>query len=87
MRLVLEYDVTDGFTYDCTVTLPIESESPEAALCELEELVMAAVETNEYFSFCGYELSHDNFTMRDDEDLVFMAPRILTLDEWFAAPR
>lgn len=87
MRLVMEYDVTDGCTYHCTVTVPIESESPEAALCELEKLVMGVVENNEYFSFCGYELPHDNFTMRGDGGLVFMAPRIYTLDEWFAVPR
>ena len=43
MRLIMEVHVTDGYTYDCIITYPIVAESPEAALCELEELVMEAV--------------------------------------------
>lgn len=83
MRLLMEVEVGDGYTYSCTVTYPIVHESPEAALCELEELVMAAAVNNEFFVFSGHELSYDAFVFVNGEDLEFFAPTLYTLDEYF----
>lgn len=83
MRLIMEYDVSDDFTYWCTVTLPIEAESKLEALRELEHLVMEAACGDGYFEFCGHELSCDGFTQGRGEDLLFVDPQIMTIDEWF----
>ncbi len=37
MRLVIEYTEGDGYTYCCTNTHPIEYESPEQLLVDLEQ--------------------------------------------------
>jgi hypothetical protein len=39
MRLLVEYEVTDDYTYSYTVTIPVIYESAEAFLCILEQAV------------------------------------------------
>lgn len=80
----MEVSVSDGYTYSFTLTYPVVHESPEAALCELEELAMAAAPNHDYFEFGGYEWSCDEFVAVDGEDLIFVAPTFLTVDEFFA---
>jgi hypothetical protein len=39
MRLIIEYDVTDGCTFSCTNTFPLEYESAEQLLVDIEHNV------------------------------------------------
>ena len=81
MRLIMELYVSDGFTYDCTITYPVIAESPEAALCELEELATEAARTKEDFEFGGHLFTYNAFVGWDDT--VFNAPTFFTVDEYF----
>lgn len=40
MKLVIEYQIGDDYTWGATLTLPVEYESAEAFLVDFEELVM-----------------------------------------------
>ena len=81
MRLVMLYTFGDGCTYSCDRVFPMVAESPEAALCEFEELY------NQYkgdwkagpFTFANEEFYSNDFEC----DGKYYAPDFLTLDEWF----
>ena len=84
MRLLMEVQDSDGFTYSCTVTFHIVHESPEAALVELEQLVMKAAQAQEMFEFGGHTLTCDWFVYWDEGEYTFFAPSFYTVDEFFA---
>lgn len=75
--------MSDGFTYSCIITYPIVAESPESALCVLEELVNESIRTREEFTFGGHLLMYDVFVTWDDEKHTFYAPTFYTVDEYF----
>jgi len=77
MRLVLKYGVGDGCTYGCTVTVPIEYDSLEAAIVDFEELCKGKTEE---FSFAGQSFDPYDF----HEEGIYYDPSILTLDEWYS---
>jgi len=81
MRLVMKFSVSDGCTYGYEAVLPIEYESPEAAIVEFEELAVKAREAGEpTFIFAG----HEEETWCHFEEGVYYSPSFLTIDEWFA---
>jgi hypothetical protein len=87
MRLVIEYNVGDGYTWSATNTVPVEYESAEAFFVEFEEACKEArVQAKQTrcrwveFTFAGREWDADNFFEED----VYYPPEILTVDEWFA---
>jgi hypothetical protein len=89
MRLVIEYNVGDGYTWHATNTIPVEYESAEAFAVEFEEAckearVQAKQSARHWveFTFAGREWDADNFF----EKGVYYPPEILTVDEWFARP-
>lgn len=83
MRLIMEVEDGDGYTYSCTITYPIVAESPESALCELEELVNESLLSRDVFTFSGHVLMYDSFVTWDDEKHTFFAPTFYTIDEYF----
>jgi hypothetical protein len=81
MRIVMQFNVGDGYTFCCTETFPIEYESQEAALVDFEELVkQSAVEKVAAFKFAGHEFYYSSFYSEGRLEL----PEFLTIDEWFA---
>lgn len=85
MRLIMEVDDSDGYTYSCIATFPIIHESPESALHELEHLVMKAVNEQTMVEFGGHTLAYDWFVYWDDGNYTFVAPTFYTVDEFFEA--
>ncbi len=82
MRLVMLYTFGDGYTYSCDRVFPFVAESPEAALCEFEELYNTQKEVDPYttFNFAGQTF----YTCDFESDGKYYAPEILTIDEWFS---
>lgn len=86
MKIVMTYDVTDGCTYSCEVTLPLEYDSPEQAKLDFEAAFNAA---NVIDPVTGY--FHGTFMMFGQEFFVVTfkyegevtLPNFYSLDEWF----
>lgn len=97
MRLVLEYNQTDGYTYSFETTRPFVYESPEAFIVDFEAIVLNR--NDEYpdeFEIAGMRLYKSEFyttsleriggtDKRPKEEYVstYNPPQILTLDEWY----
>jgi hypothetical protein len=84
MKIVMCYTDGDGYTYSCDVALPIEYESPEAALVEFEIACKAARYERREFRFGGHLFYPETFFWRDTSPDRFDPPDFLTVDEWFA---
>lgn len=87
MRLILRYQVSDGCTYSCTVTMPVEYESAEALAVHFEQAMRDGVEARESETkFLDQEFYAPNFFWVDTRTQMTMygGPDILTIDEWFA---
>jgi hypothetical protein len=88
MRLVMIYIVSDGFTFNCTETVPIEYESAEAALVKFEELLIetksgscaGTYPARGKFVFADKDFNCDDFYYMIDK---YTLPEFLTVDEWF----
>ena len=84
MQLVLEHQVSDGFTYSCTSTLPIEYESAEALAVDFEAAVRLAYRNENWdLTFAGHLFNIMSFFDRVEGNLHYQAPHIWTIDEWF----
>lgn len=75
MRIVMEYGTGDGYTYGCTLTVPVIAESCEQALEDFEALVNGSAEE---FSFCNEVYYAGDFKGKNS------LPDFYTVDEWFA---
>lgn len=83
MRLIVEYEVTDGFTYHCTNTVPVVYESAEAFLVDFELSLKGLKGNHEitgYITLGNQEFDSGDFV----EDGMYYPPNVYTLDEWFA---
>lgn len=99
MRLILRFQISDGCTYSCTETLPVEYESAEALLVHFMDAARSARLANREFEFLGTTFSPDCFYERVETRRVAgatylevgkrtyleCAPDVLTLDEFFAS--
>jgi hypothetical protein len=87
MRLILSFNVSDDCTFSYTETVPIEAESPEAAIVEFEEQCTAAKARCEKswfdgeFTAFGRTFDTTNFYSGG----LIQLPSIQTFDEWFEA--
>jgi hypothetical protein len=76
------YDVTDGYTFSCTETIPVEYSSVEQALIDFEVNVRAAHRGK--FEFAGMNFnSNDFYYYVGNEEHSLELPEFLTVDEWF----
>lgn len=83
MRLVVEYGAGDGYTYWCTDTVPVVYESPEAFAVEFEQVMKAEyakVNCWQDTTFAGHCWNPSDFF----QDGKYVAPEIMTVDEWFS---
>lgn len=84
MKLVLKYNISDDYTYSCDVTIPLEYESAEAALVDLDNLVCMQSNVYTEFGFAGYTLNSRPFGhIGEDGKMTFFGAHIMTIDEWF----
>ena len=84
MKLVLEYQQSDGCTYSCTNTLPIEYESAEGLSVDIEAAMRKAhADCKGDITFAGHVLDVGSFFYHTDAGLQYDEPRIFTIDEWF----
>lgn len=86
MRLVIKYQDTDGCTFWCTNTFPVEYESAERLLVDIEHNVLewkiSEYDSEKSTMMIGtLELYLGHFLEDDD----FVPPSIYTVDEWFKA--
>lgn len=82
MRLVIRYHVGDGCTWGATEIVPVEYESAEAFVVEFEEFCRANQREFGLMAFAGKQWDPDNFFYKNQ----YVAPEILTVDEWFSEP-
>jgi hypothetical protein len=80
MRLVIQYNNTDGHTFHLTETVPIEYESAEKFLIDFEEQHKSCYSAKGFlvkytFHLAGWEFEPSLF---EDE-----LPTVLTVDEWY----
>jgi hypothetical protein len=87
MKLIMRYNVGDGYTFSYDVYLPIEYESAEALICDFEKAIDEAAEkrTHEWnYNYC-FQFGTEKFNLSDflcKEGKLL--PEILTIDEWFS---
>jgi hypothetical protein len=84
MKLVVEYQVGDSYTWTATETLPVIYESGEALAVEFERRVRALKDQNypdNQFILGGQTFEAQDFWV----DGEYYAPEIFTVDEWFYA--
>lgn len=85
MKLIIEYNETDGCTYSCTNTLPIEYESPEALAVDFEAECKRAYEQCPA-GYGDFWVSNRQFNTSSFYDQgVYYPPSFYTFDEWFDA--
>lgn len=87
MRLVVEFQVTNDYTYWCDCTVPVDYESAEAFAVDFEKVAMDTYNTGANygtFMFADHEWFCQNHAYYDNGKIVYNAPTILTVDEWFA---
>ena len=84
MRLIIEYQVSDGCTYSCTVTQPVVYESAEHFAVDFEQFCrntladcLACFPTLP--KFAGIEWDPTDFITDDG----YFGPQIMTVDEYF----
>lgn len=63
MRLILEYENSDGYTFSCTNTIPVVYESAEKFLVDLMDLALKAIEAkgDGEFKIAGHTFSGAHF--------------------------
>lgn len=87
MKLVVEYQVSDGCTYSFTETVPVEYESAESFIVEFEQLCKVEKEgrLQSGFLFAGKWFDATNFFEYNwtTKERVFYPPKVFTVDEWF----
>jgi hypothetical protein len=81
MKLVVTWTISDGCTYSCDMTQPVEYDSPEAFIIEFEEKAKSAKGIN--FFVAGKTWNKWDFT----EKGVLFLPTVRTLEEWFEQER
>jgi len=76
MKLVIVWHVSDGYTYSCEVTQPVEYDSPEKLLVDWEQWKKSNPEPVFYAGegFAGTDLGPEI----EEHDL-----EVYTLEEWF----
>lgn len=90
MKLVLAYGQGDGCTYWSERTIPVEYESAEALIVDFENAAKSAYCSDHWdFVFAGHTFDASDFFDKNsfDENDDYMCPEIMTIDEWFNAPR
>jgi hypothetical protein len=98
IQIIMEYQVTDGYTYWSTCTIPILYDgtvealvSFEEALKEAERLTNAAIASKAHdwtqyssFEFAGRSFDISEFYERTDDGKDYLSlPNFYTVDEWF----
>ncbi len=86
MKLILEYQESDGCTYSCTNTHPIEYESAEALSVALEKAMRKGLDERVgEVQFAGFNFYPPRFFYVDTSTkaMVYDEPHIWTIDEWF----
>lgn len=85
MRLIIEYNVGDGYTWSGTITIPVVYESAERFIVDFEAFCK---ENHKYnpnkpiTKFAGHEFDVSDFFYGEEID-TFSAPQIYTVDEYF----
>ena len=78
MKLVVRYNVSDGCTFSCDITQPIEYDSAEALIVAFEEAIKEGIQEFEIgkhtFNACDFICESGSYSL----------PDIYTLEEWFA---
>ena len=96
MKLVMTYDVGDGYTWSSEIVQPFEYESLEKAYCDFivifedyQEKYKEARNSESYrylnpdVKFAGFEINLSNFHQYEDGKDFWVEPQLQTLDEWF----
>lgn len=85
MKLVIDYEQTDGYTYSCRCTLPVEYVSQADLMVDFEEAIRVAYQDENWeLQFAGHRFNVMAFFYREAGHLKYCSPEILTIDEWFA---
>jgi len=79
--------MTDGYTYDYNIVLPVIYESAEALRCDfkekltkyIEDNITEAIHKNSKFTIAGHEFVGYDHVRQNKIDM----PIIQTVDEWF----
>ena len=95
MKLVMEYEMTDGCTYSCKNAVPIEYESEEALIEYIDDLCKKFVSFTDFkernIAFKDVPKNLHPYNFQDNNDLSsssavisFIVPEIYTLEDWWA---
>ena len=85
MKIVVTYSIGDGCTWSADSVIPVEYESEEALLVDLEEAANAYLSKKPMDRDSETKLSGTNiFIDHLIENGKYYAPSIRTLEQWFA---
>lgn len=79
MKLVVTYMHGDGYTWWADETVPIEYESEEHLLCDLEEFVESYLSGSNCNEFKNTEICASDLI----ENGKYYAPTVRTLEQWW----
>jgi hypothetical protein len=87
-KYILEYLLTDDFTYFFNSSIPFEYESKEKFLYDFMSLILDSVKNSQYvFKFKNKEFNILNFGyLKLDGDIKsfeYIEPNVYELEEWF----
>lgn len=83
MRFVLKYTISDGCTFSCEETLPVEYTSKDAFLTDLEKAAFKYISTGED-CFVFTDNSKRVYAYRFVENGMYYEPYcLISVDEWF----
>lgn len=99
MQLVICYTISDGYTYSCDITQPIEFIDTESLLLLFDEKISAGLKdtlnaefeiNNHHFNAFDFKIHSEALyaknlfgTITKKEELEYTLPEIYTLQEWF----
>lgn len=89
MRLIVSWNDTDDYTYNCLKIVPAVYDSAKAFICDLEKICSEMIskceeapwpDIEDHFILAGQDFYARDFWYGDE----FLAPIIYTVDEWFS---
>lgn len=85
MKLVMTYQITDGYTFDVTYHQPFEYKSKDEAEFDILYALSTAYENNKLeFKFANETFDVEEYSYTDRDKVThFRPPTILTLEQWF----
>jgi hypothetical protein len=85
MRLIVNVNYTDGYTFNFTESFPVVYESLEKFIEDFEDTVKRTIEETKPYQQTTFKLGGQKWDPFDFVNIgVFTMPEVCTVDDWFS---